>query len=521
MGHANPILPSTSTRTRQTSIPRPGSRQQNGPRSQLVTTNQNFTNDEPNDRGSPVKEDHLWSDSPEPNEYRENGSTTLGNGKTIRRVGSREGTLPLDEEDWNSRWIHRDKLAMIEIQEMQEAGIPIPFHKYLNQKSMRDSKASSLLQNQDTSSAPDQEWQKEHTGTPDDLVYSSQSQDEEEVAILPDPRTPEEIAADPYERGFLIPSAQAHSLRASSSRIPLSTSSPVPIPIEHIERSTPLPRKRGASGGPDDLLALNKTRRRSRSVGSTTVFDEGAGPAASPQARANRHSGNSITSPRLSSNQKTAGPGTPRNVSAHKRDVSSGQKPRTPSLPLKGSPSQRPATRSGLTTRPATAVNRPEGEAPWIATMFKPDPMLPPDQQLLPTYAKRLQQEQWEREGKSGSAFDRNFNPISIQQDRERPNLPQTQISTTKSEDEKGKEPPASWPLTSPQESNSPKTPSSEHAGYRTIPRVHSTPSIGPAQSPRIPAPRSQSNVQKPTEMAALKLEETKKERGCGCCIVM
>ena len=461
-------------------------------------------------------------DSSESDGYRENGFITLGSGKTIRRAGSREGALPLDEEDWNSRWIHRDKLAMIEIQEMQEAGIPIPFHKYLNGNSARDSNASAILQNHDTSIVQDREWQREQTRTPDDLVYSSQSQDEEEGAILPDPRTAEEIAADPYERGLCIPSAQAHGLRVGSSRIPLSTSSPLPIPIEHIERSTPLPRKRGASGGPEDLLTFDKTRRRSRSVGSTTVFDEGAGLGTSTQVRTNRHSGNSTNSPRLSSNQKFASPGTPRNTSAHKRDVSSGQKPRTPSGPLRGSPGQRPATRPGVTPRPATAVNRPEGEAPWIATMFKPDPMLPPEQQLLPTYAKRLQQEQWEREGKSGSAFDKNFNPISIQQDRERPIFSsQAQTSTARGEDEKGKEVPTSWPLTSPQESNSPKTPSSEHAGYRTMPRVHSTPSIAPAQSPRNQPPRSQSNIQKPTEVEALKMEEGKKERGCGCCIVM
>lgn len=53
---------------------------------------------------------------------------------------------------------------------------------------------------------------------------------------------------------------------------------------------------------------------------------------------------------------------------------------------------QRPKSRAGLETRPPTAVNRPEGEPPWLATMYKPDPRLPPDQQLLPTHAKRMQQ---------------------------------------------------------------------------------------------------------------------------------
>ena len=468
------------------------------------------------------------SEDRDSDEIRQNGSgSLLGNGKSIRRVGSREGAFPLDDEDWNSRWIHRDKLAMIEIQEMQEAGIPIPFHKYLNGNSIRDSNPEAAVQNHDTLDLQDRDWQREEARTPDDLVYSSQSQDEEESAILSDPRMPEEIAADPHERGLSIPLAHAHGLRASSSRIPLSTSSPVPIPIEHIERNTPLPRKRGASGnsngGNEDLLAYNKTRRRSRSVGSTTMFDDSGGIGnTSPQAHVNRHSGNYIASPRHSSGPKVPGPSTPRNASGHKREASGGQKPRTPSAALRGSPAQRPATRSGLTPRPATAVNRPEGEAPWIATMFKPDPMLPPDQQLLPTYAKRLQQEQWEKEGKPGSAFDKNFNPISIQQDKEK-STPSSQekMPPRQSEDERGKDVPASWPLTSPQESNSPKTPSSEHAGYRTMPRVHSTPSIAQVPSPRLQPPRAQSNVQKPLEVQPLKMEEGKKERGCGCCIVM
>ncbi|KAK4975592.1 hypothetical protein LTR28_009234 [Elasticomyces elasticus] len=39
--------------------------------------------------------------------------------------------------------------------------------------------------------------------------------------------------------------------------------------------------------------------------------------------------------------------------------------------------------------------------------MYKPDPRLPPDQQMLPTHVKRMMQEQWEREGKTGSMYNR------------------------------------------------------------------------------------------------------------------
>ena len=523
-----------STRQAQANVSRSASKHQNGYHSQSLPTSEQQPDDGQTHQRPPSGGYYPRSESRESEVSREDGSETLfRNGKSIRRVGSQEGVLPLDDEDWNSRWIHRDKLAMIEIQEMQEAGVPIPFHKYLNGNSVRNSNAQATpatLRNRNASDPRDRDWQREETRTPDDLIYSSQSQDEEELAVLPDPRTPEEIAADPYERGLSIPLAHAHGLRASSSRIPLSTSSLAPIPIEHIERNTPLPRKRGTSanwnGESEDPLASNKTRRRSRSVGSMTMFDDGASIGnTSPQAHRNRQSGNHMPSPRLSSNPKAPGQSTPRNTSGHKREASGGQKSRTPSAALRGSPAQRPATRSGLATRPATAVNRPEGEAPWIASMFKPDPMLPPEQQLLPTYAKRLQQEQWEKEGRSGAAFDKNFNPIAIQQDRDRPApSSQEEIPPPKSEGERGRdapEVPTSWPLTSPQESNSPKTPTSEHAGYRTIPRVHSTPSITGAQSPRLQPPRTHSNIQKPLELEPLKMEDNKKERGCGCCIVM
>lgn len=39
--------------------------------------------------------------------------------------------------------------------------------------------------------------------------------------------------------------------------------------------------------------------------------------------------------------------------------------------------------------------------------MYKPDPRLPPEQQLLPTHAKRLQQEQWETARKESEARQR------------------------------------------------------------------------------------------------------------------
>ena len=48
-----------------------------------------------------------------------------------------------------------------------------------------------------------------------------------------------------------------------------------------------------------------------------------------------------------------------------------------------------------------------------MISAYKPDPRLPPDQQLLPTVAKRLQQEKWEQEGKFGNIYDKEFRPLN------------------------------------------------------------------------------------------------------------
>jgi len=54
--------------------------------------------------------------------------------------------------------------------------------------------------------------------------------------------------------------------------------------------------------------------------------------------------------------------------------------------------------------------------------MYKPDPRLPPDQQVIPTHAKRMQQEQWEKEGKFGNVYDTSFRPLNQEEFRPRPN---------------------------------------------------------------------------------------------------
>ena len=115
--------------------------------------------------------------------------------------------------------------------------------------------------------------------------------------------------------------------------------------------------------------------------------------------------------------------------------------------------------------------------------MYKPDPRLPPDQQMLPTHAKRLAQEQWEKDGKTGSVYDREFRLLNTDDfphlkpsdsptnklDNRPP--PLTQISQPADRDSQ------QWPLPSPKLQDKGN---GEHGGYSTIPRISSQNQNGP-----------------------------------------
>ena len=51
--------------------------------------------------------------------------------------------------------------------------------------------------------------------------------------------------------------------------------------------------------------------------------------------------------------------------------------------------------------------------------MYKPDPRLPPDQQIIPTHAKRQQQAQWSEAGAIPTTYDREFSPLAVQTENE------------------------------------------------------------------------------------------------------
>ncbi len=422
-----------------------------------------------------------------------------------------------DEDPERSRWIHRDKLLVIESQEMQEAGITLRRPGRSNSKPQRRrehscDQHSNALQNHDPEISNAREV---HNQRFEELPR--QQEQIEEAPSSYDLRTPQEIAADSHP-GIVASMYRQPGLRSSSSRIPLPRDSPLPIPQEHIERSTPMSRRRGASAnwssGDETGTAYGKVRRRSQSVGSLVLLDDGEPVHSSPTPATFPGSPNSkSTSPTKSRVvSKPATSSGSRRTSNPQRNIVDAQNPRSPSKPRITS-GQRPKSRSGLESRPATAINRPEGDPPWLATMFKPDPRLPPDQQLLPTHAKKLQEEQQnrEKERKSESETRRAFTPLAVH--TQRGLQPPSPARSLRDEGEKGKENEPAWPLkvlTNPSKRNGSTGAASlsPNAGYSTIPQLQSTP-----QASRVPSPK--------TMPQAMEVKEAPTEKTCGCCVVM
>ena len=414
-----------------------------------------------------------------------------------------------EEEAERERWIHRDKLAVIESQEARAAGIKIPREFDVNPEDVvpngQEYTGYSENYNRVAHGDHDERRQKLRSPSPD------RGETTEPLNHFHDPRTPEEIAADLIEAPSSSPMYSQHALRSSSSRIPLATSSPLPISQQHLERNTPLLRKRGTSGNwEEDGMMYNKSRSRSHSIGSQVLLHD---PDLSNDTVASSPYGVSGSSP-----SRAKAPSKAQPVSATKRsannsqNASTAQKLRSTSATSRGSPAQRPGTRSGPDGRPPTAVNRPEGDPPWLATMYKPDPRLPPDQQIIPTLAKRLQQEKWEKEGKAASAFDRDFTPLAISTSEP----PSFSGQTSGPSVPDAREDTAAWPLKSTL-SGSPKpahisVSGSDHAGYSTTPKLQNTPPLGQAQKPAFP--------QRMEVQQSLRHEQ-EKDTGCGCCLVM
>ena len=441
------------------------------------------------------------------------------------RIPSKE-QLILDEQDpESSRWIHRDKLLRIESEELQRAGFHIghdsrPTSRHVGRRER--SRDMQTRASKDSGGRGNVSQEDRLPRMPSPIPTMEEDQDDGLPTHF-DLRTAEEIAADPEEHGEeYMPYEHSRwaTSNSSHSRIPIHKSSPLPIPQDYIERHIPLQRR--ASGEDQSIAYKNASRSRSLSLSSQMILDDGE-PARSSSPTFGDTRNLRATPPTSPTKAKTPG-------HQSRKASMSRNGPKSATRPTRDGPSTRPTTRSG-------EVKRPEGDPPWLASMYKPDPRLPPDQQLLPTVARRLQQEQWEREGKFGDVYDRELNPLSVhtaenelghyqrtepeQEYHEEPSQqsksPGLEVPGTVNGD-------AEWPLRrsrSPDCSSigRPGTSGNEHGGYKTMPTVRDA-----APSPnrgRTSDLLQTTRMRDPESEAATEKASKEKSGACACCLVM
>ena len=494
------------------------------------------------------------------------GRNGVGSGPNSRKHSLSEHTSFDDLDD--SGWIHRDKLAKIESRELEEAGLRYGRH---TSGSRSNSRSTSRRRRENETHIENgySEVLPEHATGRDQLrILPSSEEDftEEEDHIRHKQHTPRDIAAEPAQS---FQNRETSAARPGTSRIPLPKNSAAPVPSAHIERDLPLTRSRNNSLGNslEDAVAISKIRARSQSGASQGIL--GDSYYSNKQQYENAVIDGSASPPRSSpSKAKVPTKATPtsgaRKTTGTRATSTPQKKQRAGSTPNRDSPSKRPVS-SGTPSRPSTSYNRPEGEAPWIATMYKPDPRLPPDQQMLPTHAKRMMQEQWEKEGKTGALYDKDFRlltphefvPPKSPSPHNDPSIDDEDDDQPTSIDGEPQGhspqiPQPAWPLATKKleadvPSNRPSTSGTEHGGYRITPTVQSPPlspsvqqqhqqqhqqqqqkqqqqqqrSMGSGgentrQSEMTRAPRVTRMPEAPEEK-----EEVKKKGACACCVIM
>ena len=509
----------------------------------------------------------------------------LSNNSRKRSIGTGMNAQVVDEE---TAWIHRDKLAQIESKEMAEAGIDYrssgtPRHDRARSRSAsrvsyqrrRDEQdgdtygGAAAYSEEDLPTGPHHDYPQQRSPQQDfeshrhDMISPMHDETDGEEAV--DDSEHYTQTAVPFQRD--LQSYNRQVARPATSRIPVSRNSPAPVSTNVINRDSPSIRSRNNSNAwnssPEDGKRL--MRPRSQSLGS---YNAGSGrpmtPQSPPRSRpASSHLTNSpkqmLTSspnPRVTSRGPASQP-TGRKTNNGTR-VLSGSHSRTASLQNKHTAGQRPRSIG----RPPGPINRPEGEPPWLADMHKPDPRLPPDQQILPTHAKRMMREQGE--GSANSTPDRNMpmsNDLPSSRDRTpirrqtpvRDGLPVDTSTTNRinagaaprllSEySQQGSLNEQHWQQPSPQiqpwsiherptdsGAGASRSNSASAGGYRITPSIHN--SVAPA-SPLM-SQRSMSIIQQrqqeasmiKTRLPAMPSEKNQgkkeKEKGCGCCIVM
>lgn len=440
------------------------------------------------------------------------------------------------ENDDPDGWIHRDKLARIESEELQAAGINLA--KARRSMARRTSSREGPATERDQGHVQAREEKPQRTTSP-----VAENADEAEPTTW-DFQGREDHAGD---NGPALAAYANPISRKTGSKIPVLSTSP---------RETPVLRKRTLSGSVSPDEGLSKARPRAGSAGSQVIAEDGTGVTEAPATRA------SPSKSKASKPSTTTTTTTPSTVTGSRKATPSQRKAsattKTGSPPKTGATSTpRPGTRSGESERPRTAINRPEGDPPWLATMYKHDPRLPPDQQIIPTHARRQQQAQWTEEGAVPNTYDRDFSPLAVHADKDL--RPPSQIeagSTSEAEAAAANQPP--WetaggpaerrgagltvrvPPLPPAGASRPGTSDAKTGGYSysPMPKVPASPKVATAGlTPLGPLPGSQLHPHPhhagggpghdPDRLVAHNLADEDKlggrsKTGCaGCCVVM
>lgn len=418
---------------------------------------------------------------------------TVSSSATDRR---KPGDGETKEDD--SKWIHRDKLAIIESQELQAAGIILPRHR-MPSRARRAHDGSGPGRASDASL--------DRAGTSRSRANSISDHRPTEIEIPEwDLRLPDEVMAE-ANKGFMTPTG----LGKGATRIPVAKLSPAPIPVDYLERDSPSARKASGDelGKNGDSISYPKPRSRSASVkllGDTTP----PGTAVPAKRSATDVSPKKGSGPTRRPSGRAASTGRPKTRSGPNKDSTS-------------SAGTRPSTRSGDFSM---ATRQPEGDPPWLVSAYQPDPRLPPDQQLLPTVARRLQQERWEKEGKFGNVYDKEFRPLTDDGFLQPPE--KREVESKQGEPEPEPDHTAEWPLRD--DASRSQTPKPTLNSYSTMPKISDKPpQLSPLPSPRTPGMSSHHQPLSPMEMSSRhdqqsqhqEQEKQKAGGGCGCCIVM
>ncbi|KLU80990.1 hypothetical protein MAPG_00086 [Magnaporthiopsis poae ATCC 64411] len=442
-----------------------------------------------------------------PDTYRNSRGTKRLTGE-VSPTGS-FGGLPDD-----SKWIHRDKLARIESEELQAAGIFLPAPRSHSRPRHATQERPSATRKTSDADLHGSSRPRKNSSAVAGSTGSGDPRPQGGAANW-DLRLPEEIA-EAEEANYWT---SVNGMKGSS-RIPVAKVSPVPIPSDVLERDVPARRRRDSSPN-DEGADIKMPRTRARSSSASTKLEAAANTAVGSTPQPKRTATDS--SPKKATN------GSPprKAASVRKGSGKSGTgRQKTRGAPSKDSTSSasgttRPSTRSGdrelSTASPVNNTRAPEGDPPWMVSAYKPDPRLPPDQQLLPTVAKRLQQEKWEREGKFGNIYDREFRPLT---DEGFLSPPDPKDKANPEPTEKPEEKAEDWPLKA--EPKSPTAPSLRQqrtGSYSTIPKVQD-----PPQSP-VPPSRGNGAPGQPSPLIRVPDvpddDARKEKKGCMCCIVM